>query len=1057
MSSPAISGYLYVADTEHHDVHIFEREVEAKPRPAIRECATTISTPASAAIECSVDPNATEAGVYLEYGELGSATLDKMPERKIVGSGEVEIELTGLTPQTKYRYRLVASSENGTVTGEEEVFKAAPAVKGGERCDVPDGEDENEGATLHGGSLEPLGKPTSWFFEYGETTAYGLVTKEETSESTGKVTPAPKIAGLKPHTTYHCRLVAHDTYGTTDGADGEFTTYGPPVLEGSESFEKVGSIDATVRTRFYPEGLRGTSFASTYYFEYGPTTEYGLKTPETSVAAEKGTVAALARFSDLRPDTEYHFRVVATDAHGTTTGPDTTFTTFSTIGSGLPDNRIYEMVSPPEDNNADIYVPEPSDENRGAENEVSEGGTTDTGYPFQVAPEGNAVVYAGDPSFGGNGDIGEDGGNTYLATRTVEGWSASSIMPPVKFAEYHGFSSDLSVGVLTAGGYFDKTPLTAEAPGGGYNVIYTRTMSNSSYQPLFTKTPPNRASEEFGFHQEETTYLPGIGERDDLYAGASADFSHILFEVNDALSGSLPEAVDPSREANNLYEWVGGQLLSVNVLPNGKPAPNATFGAYPAEPEAGDGFSKDPDLSHVISADGSRVFWTDLATGDLYIRENGTRTVQMDATHGPEAGGGGEFWTASSDGSKVFFTDCKRLTEDSTAVFSSNCADAGAGSDDAGLSGNDLYGYDVASGQLTDLTIDHNASDTLGADVQGVVGASEDGGYVYFVADGVLAVGDAEGRKPAAGQPNLYFSYGGQTTFIATLNERSDNPEGGSGGLIAGDWKPTLGRRTAEVTPDGHDIVFETTNSITGYDNAGFREVYLYDAGSGKLTCASCLPTGEPPGEESFLPISGERNATFQPRLISEDGSRVFFDSGVALVAHDTNGKTDVYEWERDGSGSCQDSRGCVYLLSGGTNPYGSYLIGASASGDDVFFLTRAQLAPQDENEAYDIYDARAGGVLPPSPPECSGTGCQGVPFAPTAFAVPSSETFGGIGNFSPPSGASAKAKTTKQKKTVKKKKERKKKRKKVKKRDGNGRKAGHVKGAGQGAKRGRS
>jgi hypothetical protein len=1017
LSSPGVSGYLYVADVEHHDVHIFEREVEAKPkpRPDVRECVTTVSTPVSASVTCAVNPNALEGSWFLEYGELGSPTITKTPEQKIKSSGNVEVELNGLTPHTKYGYRLVATNENGVATGEEEVFKTPPAVQGVGGCVVPGSEVENEAVTLHG-SLEPLGKPTSWYFEYGE----GLRTKEEESSSLGKVEPKAKISGLKPNTSYSCKLVAHNEYGTTDGADGEFTTYSPPVFE-SQSFEKVGSIDATLRAAFDPVDPLGPTLASTYYFEYGPTTKYGLRTPETSVAAGQGTVAATAHLNGLQPDIEYHFRIVMTDARGTTDGPDTTFTTFSTIGSGLPDHRIYEMVSPPEDNNADIYVPELDAENGGQHLDAE--GTTATGYPFEVSPEGSAVVYVGDPSFGGNGDIGEGGGNNYLATRTAEGWKASSIMPPVKFAEYYGFSSNLSVGVLTAGGFFDKTPLTEEAPGGGYNVIYTRTMSDGSYHPLFTKTPPNRDPAEFGFHQEETPYEVGSGNSAVLYAGASADFSHILFEADAAFT---PEAADPGREANDLYESVDGQLSSVDVLPHGEPAPNATFGGYQPQPESDNGFPKEPDLSRVISADGSRIFWTDLATGDLYVRENGTTTVQVDASKVPAGegekeakereanSGGGNFQTASSDGSKVFFTDCKRLTTESTAVFSSECLNAGHARfgqtyADAVLSGNDLYEYDVESGELTDLTVDHNASDALGADVQGVIGASEDGEYVYFVADGVLTEGkNAEGKEPVAGDPNLYLSHAGETTFIATLNAESDNPQGGSGGDTGGDWRPTLGRRTAEVTPDGHGVVFETTNSLTGDDNAGFREVYVYDAESGHLVCASCLPTGEPPDAESFLPISGQDHPTFQLRLISEDGSRVFFDSRVGLVAHATDRQTNVYEWERGGAGSCQDSRGCVYVLSGGTSPYGSYLVGASASGDDVFFVTRAQLVQQDDNEAYNLYDAHAGGVLPPAPPECSGTSCQGVPFAPTAFEAPASVTFNGIGNFPPPAPASA-------------------------------------------------
>ncbi len=1019
--------HLYVADLERNEVHVFKNEeTVGKARPEVKECATTTPTPVSAVLTCTVDPDAAKGAWHLEYGELGSATVAETAEQEITSGGTVKVELNGLKPQTKYGYKVVAKNENGAVKGEEEVFKTGVAVRDVGGCGVT--AIENEGATLNG-SLEPLGAaPTTWRFQYGENNEYELETAKEESNVLAKQEPKVKITGLKPHHTYNCRLVAQDEYGTTIGASGEFTTTGPPILA-NQTFEKVGSVDAVVHAELVPDGLEGKTVASKYYVEYAEASEYqktgkyGLKTPETSVGEEQGNVAALVTLNGLRPETEYHFRFVAADAFGTAYGPDTTFSTFSAIGSGLPDGRIYEMVSPPEDNNADIYAPEFADENREGEGE----GTNFTGYPVESSLNGDAVTYVGDPSYGGNGSIGEDEGNQYLAVRAAGGWSAQNITPSSnRTAEYRAFSPDLSVGIIASGALNYRDPLSPEGLD-GYSDLYTRTMSDGSYHALLSTPPPNRDSEEFGIHEEESPYTVGIGARALLYAGATSDFSHILFEANDALT---PPAADPGREANNLYDSVDGQLSSVNVLPDGEPAPNATFGSYPPEPEEYNGFAKVPDFSHVISADGSRIFWTDLTTHQLFVREGGTRTVQVDASKAPAGEGvkekeerasrsfGGEFQTASGDGSKVFFTDCNRLTEGSTAVFTSGCGSV-EGAEGVWLGeGNDLYEYDVPSGELTDLTVDHNASDPLGADVQAVIGASEDGEYVYFVAGGVLAGENAEGRKPAAGQPNLYLLHEGRTTFIAALAQQDDP---GGLGTVAGDWKADLGRRTAEVTPSGHDVVFESVNSLTAYNSEDAREVYVYDAESGQLSCASCLPTGEPPSGESYLPISGNHNATYQPRWISAEGTRVFFDSTAALAAHVTNRVTNVYEWERDGAGSCRDSRGCIYVLSGGTSPQGSFLAAASASGDDVFFVTRAQLVQRDGNENYNLYDAHVGGVLPPSEPECSGTGCQGVPLAPTAFEVPASVTFDGVGNFPPPSGPTVHKPPVK-KKTVKKK-----------------------------------
>ena len=74
--------------------------------------------------------------------------------------------------------------------------------------------------------------------------------------------------------------------------------------------------------------------------------------------------------------------------------------------------------------------------------------------------------------------------------------------------------------------------------------------------------------------------------------------------------------------------------------------------------------------------------------------------------------------------------------------------------------------------------------------------------------------------------------------------------------------------------------------------------------------------------------------------MMSSDGSEVFFDSTATLLPGVVNeGVVDVYEWQADGSGLCTESPGCTYLISGGNSAEGSYLIGSSADGSNVFFL----------------------------------------------------------------------------------------------------------------------
>jgi hypothetical protein len=496
----------------------------------------------------------------------------------------------------------------------------------------------------------------------------------------------------------------------------------------------------------------------------------------------------------------------------------------------------------------------------------------------------------------------------------------------------------------------------AEVPG-GYEILYTRDSADGSLRPFFTVTP-HRTPREFG-----ATTPTGVYDERRLgfyYAGASSDFRRQFFEANDALAVG---AVDGGKTKNNLYESVEGQLRLVNVLPNGSSQPNAWFGAPAVEEHEAE------NSARAISADGSRVFWTDMSTGSLYVRENGTSTVLV--------GENATFWTASVDGSRVFYAK-----------------------------GGDLYEDDLTTEATSDLT--------PGGQVLGLAGASEDASYVYFVAEAVLAPG------ATVGKPNLYLYHGGVIKLVATLGP-VDFEVGAFASGAFNDWRPALGHRTAEATPDGRGLVFMSTASLTGYNNNFTNsfsnqlnpafEVFVYDAVGGGLSCASCNPSDESPTHQfgGILPIT--LTSPYQLRLISDDGSRVVFESFEPLVAQDVNDNEDVYEWERDGTGSCRAGGGCIYLLSDGSGVRASFLIDASASGADVFMVTDARLVGQDQNELFDVYDAHIGAVTPPSPSQCTGSGCQGAPGAPPVFATPSSVTFSGVGNFPAPARAVAKKK----------------------------------------------
>jgi hypothetical protein len=404
-------------------------------------------------------------------------------------------------------------------------------------------------------------------------------------------------------------------------------------------------------------------------------------------------------------------------------------------------------------------------------------------------------------------------------------------------------------------------------------------------------------------------------------------------------------------------------------------------------------------VANAVSEDGSRVFWTygGKITGaekPLLVRIEGNETIELDAKEtGANAGKGpagqGTFWTATPDGSRAFFSAPGKLTKD------------------AGAAGQ-LYRYDVEERTLSNLT-----PGAVAPEIEGVIGASGDGDYAYFLANGALAGGALKGAN------NLYlYRQGEGLRFIAALSD-----------LDATDWDSAPASRTARLSPDGHHLAFLSVESkaLSGYDNAiasgtGCQpsnenklegsplcpQAFLYDAVAEELTCASCNPTGTRPAGPTELPAWS--NPLEGPRYLSDDGSKLFFESRDALSAADQNQRRDVYEFERQGNGTCAaqspsfdpTSGGCISLISSGESGDESYLVDASSSGRDVFLSTRSPLSGWDTNTNYDVYDAREGGGFPeppPTPPLCLGEACKPPPPPPPGVSAPASANFQGPGN----------------------------------------------------------
>jgi hypothetical protein len=321
--------------------------------------------------------------------------------------------------------------------------------------------------------------------------------------------------------------------------------------------------------------------------------------------------------------------------------------------------------------------------------------------------------------------------------------------------------------------------------------------------------------------------------------------------------------------------------------------------------------------------------------------------------------------------------------------------------------------YNVASGTIEDLT--EGSGGFVGA-----AGYGADLGQVYFVDTKVLTEElNGHSDKAQSGQLNLYAWNEAGTRFIGTLLP-SDDAEGASETIgLSRDWAAIPTVRTAGASPTGRYLAFMSKASLTGFNNEGpprahcavksgafasgpCAEVFLYDSAANQLICASCNSSGATPLGWSQVPVAEGPRSLPQARFLTDSG-RLYFDSGDSLSQFDVNaGAQDVYEWEPQGIGTCGTVGGCVALISSGTEGRDSNFTTVDPSGANVFFTTRNQLVPQDQDELIDLYDAREFGGFSGdeviAPAECQGEGCQSAPGV-SGEAPPASSSVSGSGN----------------------------------------------------------
>ena len=767
-----------------------------------------------------------------------------------------------------------------------------------------------------------------------------------------------------------------------------------PVVP-SDSVSEVTATSAIFGGEVDPDSLSAEESAklgqeaepnTKYFFEYGEcatastcaSSPYPSTTPAGEVAPSFDTESVSpAPVQGLTPGRTYHYRLVAeNEAKGTLNTVDGEERTFTTQAAGtfvLSDNRQWEMVSPVQKFGALI---EP----------IAQEGI------IQAAADGDAFTYHANAPIepepqGAMSEV------QILSSRTSSGWSSRDIEPshssPTDKPEgegepYRFFSENLQLALVQPAGAFEPG-LSAESSE-TTPLLRTDWMNGNVGEPCLPKSGMRcyralvTGKEGYANVPAGTQFGEARGERNGPcpYArpfcgpqleGASANGEHVVFNSYAQLTKTPLPAGDVY---GGLYEWSAGSLQLVSFLPKTEDEEAKDEGGQPATTPfylgSYIGGNGNANTRGAISEAGSRVLWQ--SGGELYLRDTNSLSSSDPHAQSTVLVGEGQYQAASKEITRVFTTD---------------------------------------GGGLDEFNTETGESETIAkpeAQVQGALpGVSEDGSYVYFVADRQLGTTASEGAvngdctKPSPTPDercNLYVYHDKTIRLVAVLSGE-DGPDWAHGGQNRG----TL---TARVSPDGRYLAFMSNRDLTGYDPTDAatgrpdEEVYLYDAQTGHLACASCEPTGARPHGIEYETTEGGRNmpltggfvvwehyvslaanvpgwtpyeletAAYQSRYLSNSG-RLFFNSLDGLVPKDANNNWDVYEYEPQGvpagehacapsaaSGSStykpsrtfespasegvagrkgEEGAGCVALISGGQSNEESAFLDASAGGGE--------------------------------------------------------------------------------------------------------------------------
>jgi hypothetical protein len=1059
-------GTLYAADVSNKQVDVFSPNAilpKITYQPVTEE-GHTFGT-LNATIDLNEGPQVEscqfEFGTTTAYGT--SVPCDQtMP---VITTTQVSRKIEGLTAETTYHYRLTVGTMNGSKHGLDQTYRpgAVIGVTTGPAINVG-----ATSMTLTG-SYVGDGSETEYFFEFGGDTSYGHKTPiVDNGTVTGLQSVSAEATNLQSHFVYHYRFIAINEFGTSFGQDEVAEeTPAPPEITGLSSAELTATT-GILRANINPEGF-STNYhfeygPTTAYGSSAPVPD-GEVTPVNATTPQPVEVT----LTELQPHVAYHFRLTAISQWGSVTTEDQTFNFYppgcpnqnvrqQTQSNYLPDCRAYELVSPANAAGTQLevgglntgYASSPprftytgqwnTIPNTGGEPIDSTGDPylatrTDTGWVSKYIglPASKFATSGGPPEGppGSSDDIQpENATSAGLATSTGQQYVLSD-RGMNRFLQWNG-------GNQTVNSEKNPTPMASNAPYviGANGQILDRWPTNletvpdgvhkhldDANEPIFTEPGGVRSLDcprvliesQFGSGEPTANYCPGD-------VTASEDLSHFIFASRwnkFTPEGQLdaPGSVyDNDTEANT--------VVVASKLADGSPIPAESSNQ-----------ADDPLQIPAVSRDGSHILMAAGGTGPcgtatcpvppcgsafgstqrcprqpshLYMRVDGTLTYDVSEGHDVK------FIYMAPDGSKVYFTTSERLTsqdvdnsndlymwsEESAANAEPSLSLISLGAQGEGNRDNCSASFTTRCGVVTYTNQGYcQLSSGRGGDCRTDTAVASETGDILFFSPEQLG-----GSHGVSNQENLFDFREGTIRYVATFTTGSYCFEFEIVFFTRACTNTPVARM--EVTPDGKFMSFVTDSRITDYDNAGYLEMYRYEAETGKVICVSCIPNGDPPTTNVEASQAG---------LFMANDGRVFFSTGDALVHADTNHGIDVYEYVdgraqliTPGTGGEQKAPGSIQQWPG--------LVGVSATGTDVYLATFETLVRQDHNGLFlKFYDARSGGGFTSAAPaapceaadECHGADSEPPPYLATGTEAPSSG-----GNVAQPSHSGKKTKS---------------------------------------------